>query len=199
MRTAVLVLATAMNAAAMSSPAANEPPDALVKSTVSEVLTVIKETSDRNQLRRAAEQKVLPHFDFTRMTQLAVGAACRKATPDQQRRLEDNFRALLVNTYAASLARGARGNRAVEVAPLQGNTGNEVTVKTAVKESGKPPIDINYRMANGATGWKVYDVVVEGISLVTTYRDSFAAEVSKGGIEGLIKALDAKNQALAKG
>ena len=179
--------------------AADAAPDALVKSTVDEVMAVIKQNKDKQALRALAEQKVLPHFDFKRMTQLAVGAPWRQANPAQQQALENSFRTLLVNTYTNALSLSATGNQTIEIKPAQVKADqNEVTVKTKVKDPGKPPIAIDYRMAKAADGWKVFDVVVEDLSLVTTYRGTFASEVSRSGIDGLIKVLDEKNRALAK-
>lgn len=179
--------------------AADGAPDALVKATVGDVLAVIKQNKDKQALRALAEQKVLPHFDFRRMTQLAVGAPWRQANPAQQQALENAFRTLLVNTYTNALSVSATGSQTVEVKPAQAKAGqDEVTVKTTVKDSGKPPIAIDYRMAKSADGWKVFDVVVENLSLVTNYRGSFASEVSRSGVDGLIKVLDEKNRTLAK-
>jgi phospholipid transport system substrate-binding protein len=179
--------------------AADTAPDALVKATVDDVLAVIKQNKDKQALRALAEQKVLPHFDFKRMTQLAVGAPWRQANAAQQQALENGFRALLVNTYTTALSVSASGTQTVEVKPVQGKADqNEVTVKTTMKDPGKQPIAVDYRMAKSADGWKVFDVVVEDLSLVTNYRGTFASEVSRSGIDGLIKVLDEKNRALAK-
>ena len=179
--------------------AADAAPDALVKSTVDEVMAVIKQNKDKQTLRALAEQKVLPHFDFKRMTQLAVGAPWRQANPAQQQALENSFRTLLVNTYTNALSVSATGNQTVEIKPAQVKADqNEVTVKTTVTDPGKPPIAIDYRMARAADSWKIFDVVVEDLSLVTTYRGTFASEVSRSGIDGLIKVLDEKNRTLAK-
>ena len=174
-------------------------PDALVKSTVDEVLTVIRQNKDKQALRQLAEQKVLPRFDFKRMTQLAMGPAWRQANPAQQQALEGGFRTLLVNTYTNALSVSAGGRQTVEVKPVQVKPDqNEVTVKTVVKDAGKQPIAIDYRMAKTVNGWKVYDVVAEDVSLVMNYRSSFTSEVSRSGIDGLIKILDEKNRTLAK-
>lgn len=180
-----------------ASHAANTAPDALIKSTVEEVLSVIKQTKDKNALRRLAEEKVLPRFDFRQMTQLAVGPAWHKASPQQQHALESGFRALLVNTYTGSLSLAAGGDRKVEVNPARQSGQNDTVVKTLVTQPGKPPISIDYRMENKPDGWKVYDVLVDGVSLVTTYRGTFSEEVRQSGIDGLIKVLDAKNRTLA--
>jgi phospholipid transport system substrate-binding protein len=180
--------------------AAETAPDALVKSTVDEVLGVIRQTKDKRALRELAEQKVLPHFDFRRMTQLAAGPAWRQANPEQQQALENGFRTLLVNTYTTALSVSASGSQTVEVRPVQVKPSlEEVTVKTVVTESGKPPFAIDYRMEKSADGWKVFDVVVENLSLVINHRGSFANIVERAGIDGLIKALEQKNRAIASG
>jgi phospholipid transport system substrate-binding protein len=199
-RSLVQMFAAYFAAVACAALAADVAPDALVKSTVREVLTVIKQNKDKRALRELAEQKVLPHFDFKRMTQLAVGRAWRDAKPEQQQALENGFRTLLVNTYTSALAVSATGSETVEVKPAKVTAGqSEVMVKTTVKDSGKEPVAVDYRLEKEADGWKVTDVVVENMSLVTNYRSTFASEVSRSGIDGLIKALDEKNRTVAKG
>ncbi len=179
--------------------AAGDSPDELVKRTTNEVLEVIKQNRDRAVLRRIAEQKVLPNFDFQEMTRLAMGPAWRKASPEQRKGLVDNFRTLLVNTYVNSFAQVGSGERTLEVKPAA-IKGDETMVRTLVKEPGRPqPISIDYRMRNKDDGWKVYDIVVEGVSLVTNYRTTFAEEVNRGGVDGLIKALEQRNKKLASG
>ena len=182
--------------------ASTEPPDALVKRTVEEVLQVIKQNPDRAALQQLAEQKVLPNFDFREMTQLAVGANWRKASPQQQAALESGFRKLLVNIYTSSLAQSGRpqGERTLEVKSLPPQAGkqDEATVKTVVKDPDGKRVAIDYRMASRGGQWKVYDVLVEGVSLVTNYRTSFDGEVNKGGVDGLIKALEQKNRGTVK-
>jgi phospholipid transport system substrate-binding protein len=178
---------------------ANTAPEALVKATVDEVLSVIKRTSDKNALRRLAEEKVLPRFAFRQMTQLAVGPAWHRASPEQRQALESGFRTLLVNTYTGSLSLAASGDRKVEVRPARQAGRKDTVVRTLVTQSGKPPISIDYRMENSPDGWKVYDVLVEGVSLVTNYRGTFSEEVRRSGIDGLIRVLETKNRALAKG
>jgi phospholipid transport system substrate-binding protein len=179
---------------------AQQRPDQLVKSTTEDVLSVIKKTTDRATLRKVAEQKVLPYFDFTEMTRLAVGRPWREATPEQKKRLEENFSALLVNTYTAALTRTVAADKTVEVKPLQAGAGDkDVTVKSQVKGGGGQPLEIDYRMTKEDQGWKVIDVIVENVSLVTTYRGTFAQEVQQGGIDGLIKSLEDKNRQIAKG
>jgi phospholipid transport system substrate-binding protein len=178
---------------------AQDAPDALVKKTTDEVLVVIKETKDQRKLIEIAETKVVPYFDFKRMTRLAVGRNWSQASAAQQEALERAFRTLLVRTYTASLARTS-GEAKVVVKPAAAKPGDEETVvKTVATEPGRQPIAIDYRMARTAGEWKVYDVIVENLSLVTTYRGSFQSEISRSGIDGLIKAIEAKNQNLAAG
>jgi phospholipid transport system substrate-binding protein len=181
------------------SAGAAESPDVLVKSTADEVLSIIRTNKDKATLRRLAEQKVLPHFDFRAMTQLAVGQYWRQATPDQQKALEDAFRTLLVNTYTASLSTAATGKESVEVKPLEVKPGdNDITLRTVVRTPNRQPIAVDYRMSRTAGDWKVYDVIVENLSLVTNYRSSFASEIGRSGIDGLVKTLQSKNRELAQ-
>jgi phospholipid transport system substrate-binding protein len=167
-------------------------PDALVKSTVDEVLAVMRQNKDPKTLISLAEQKILPYFDFARMTRLAVGRKWNEASAEQRKSLEEGFRTLLVNTYSQAITNGVTPADKVEVKPVQGG-GDDVTVKTIVNRSGKPPVPVDYRLAKQGDGWKVYDVVVESVSLVQTYRGSFADEIARSGIEGLIKVLEQKN------
>jgi phospholipid transport system substrate-binding protein len=199
MKTSLHFFAAYLLVVACSVTAADITPDAMVKSTVDEVLAVIKQNKDKQALRQLAEQKVLPHFDFKRMTQIAMGTAWRQANPAQQQALENSFRTLLVNIYTSALSISATGNQTVEIKPAQVKPGeNEVTVKTVVKDTGKQPVAIDYHMEKSADGWKVYDVVVEDLSLVTNYRGTFSTEVNRSGIDGLIKVLEEKNRTLAK-
>lgn len=180
--------------------AAESAPDALVKSVVEEVLGVIKVNKDTRTLRNLAEQKVVPYFDFAQMTQVAAGRAWQGATPEQKQALESGFRALLVNTYTNSLSHSSAGEKTVEIKPLsKGGAKDEALVKTLVKEPGRPPIAIDYRMANSSGGWKVVDVTIENVSLVSNYRTSFSAEIARSGLDGLIKTLNAKNASSGKG
>jgi phospholipid transport system substrate-binding protein len=191
---AVIALSFAANALAQ------ETPDALVKAVTQEVTAIIKQDKDiqSGNLRKSIaliEEKVLPHFDFTRMTSLAMGPNWRKATPEQQKQLIDQFRTLLVRTYSSAIA--SYRNQVIEFKPLRMQPNDtEVTVRSEVRQSGAEPITLDYAMEKTPTGWKVYDVVVGGVSLVTTYRDTFATEVRNGGVDGLIKTLTEKNRGL---
>ena len=175
-------------------------PDVLVKSVTQDVLSIIKQDKEiqaGNNKKTIAliEDKVLPHFNFTRMTALAMGVNWRKATPEQQKVLIEQFRTLLVRTYSTALS-GYR-DQVIEFKPLRAQpTDTEVTVRSEVRLSGTEPISIDYSMEKGNDAWKVYDVTVGGVSLVTTYRDTFTAEVRNGGVDGLIKALSDKNRQL---
>ena len=181
--------------------AAQETPDALVKRVTDEVLVVIKADKDLQggNMRKVAEladAKVLPHFDFTRMTRLAVGRNWAQATDAQKAALEKEFRTLLVRTYSTSLA--AYRNQTIEVKPVKmAAADKDVTVRTAVLQQGGPPIPIDYAMEKADSGWKVYDVTIDGASLVTTYRGSFNDQIQKGGIDGLVKTLVERNKAPA--
>ena len=176
---------------------AQESPDALVKRTTDEVLAIIKADKDLqsgniSKVVQLAEQKVLPHFDFERMTRLAVGRNWSQATPEQKQALTKEFRTMLVRTYSSSLSQYR--NQTIEVKPSKvGAQDKEATVRTAVIQQGGPPIPIDYAMEKMDSGWKVYDVVIDGASLVTAYRGSFNEQIQKGGIDGLLKTLQERN------
>lgn len=198
MKRLISILCAALTGIAFTAGAAEMSPDALVKSMADEVLSVIRTTKDKRALRELAEKKVLPHFDFRAMTQLAVGRHWREASPAQQKALEDAFRTLLVNTYTASLNVASTGKESIDVKPAETKPGeNDVIVRTLVRTGNRQPIPVDYRMQKSPDGWKVYDVIVENLSLVTNYRSSFASEIQRSGIDGLIKALQAKNSELA--
>ena len=178
--------------------AADIAPDVLAKNTTDEVLTILRTNrdirSDPKKVTGLVEEKVLPHFDFTKMTRLAVGKGWRQASPEQQQTLVTQFKNLLVRTYGSSLA--TYKNETVEFKPLQLEpNATDVTVKSQInRASGGQPIAVDYNMEKSAAGWKVYDVKIEGVSLVTTYRGSFADEVQRAGIDGLIASLQQKNR-----
>ena len=177
---------------------AQEAPDAMVKRIADEVIAIVKQDKDlqngnSQKVVQLAEQKVLPHFDFTRMTRLAVGRNWTQASPEQREALTKEFRTLLVRTYSASLSQYR--NQKIEVKPLAAAPGDEdVVVRSAVIQEGGPPIPIDYRMEKTPQGWKVYDVVIDGASLVTTYRGSFNDQIQRAGIDGLLKTLQERNR-----
>lgn len=178
---------------------AQEAPDALVKRVTDEVLAIIKADKDlqsgnTRKIAELAEVKVLPHFDFMRMTRLAVGRNWQQATEAQKEALVKEFRTLLVRTYSTSLS--AYRNQSIEVKPVKMAAGDkETTVRTAVVQQGGPSIPIDYAMEKTDSGWKVFDVVIDGASLVTTYRGSFNEQVQRGGVDGLVKTLADRNRA----
>lgn len=176
-------------------------PDVLAKQITNEVIRIVKidrdlQNGNSQKIYDLVDVKVLPHFDFEHMAKLAVARNWSKATPEQQSRLVSEFRALLVRTYAASIS--SIVDYQVEFKPLRMNPGEtDVMVNTVVSKSGSPPIPIDYRVEKGDKGWKVYDVMVDNVSLVTVYRNSFNSEVRKGGIDGLIETLARRNQKVA--
>ncbi|MGH8661920.1 MAG: MlaC/ttg2D family ABC transporter substrate-binding protein [Burkholderiales bacterium] len=194
-------LVAAFCAAAVPAAAQNmTPPDALAKSVTDEVLAVLRADKDiqagnQKKVVDLVEKKVLPHFNFVRMTQLAVGRHWREASPEQQKLLVGEFRTLLVQTYAATFA--AYRDQAIEYRPLRLQPGDaDVVVKSLISQPGGQPVTVDYRMQKSDAGWKVYDVVVGDLSLVQSYRGSFNTEVQKGGIDGLVRALAEKNKQL---
>lgn len=176
-------------------------PDALVKRTTDEIIANIKKdrelAANSRKLIEMVDAKVLPHFNFTRMTMLAVGRPWRDASPAQRDQLVRQFRTLLVRTYSTALEQYS--NQTIDVKPAAVKPGeNEATVRTQIVQPGGQPIPMDYRMEKTDQGWKVFDVTVEGVSIVTTYRSTFANEVTKGGIDGLIKTISDQNARLEK-
>ena len=177
-------------------------PDVLVRNTTEEVLTIVRNDKDIkvgkvDRIVNLIEEKVAPHFDFARMTRLAVGRAWRDATPAQREALIKEFRSLLVRSYSAAFT--AYTGVSVEYRPFRFNPGEtEATVQTLIKmPSGAEAITVDYDMALTPNGWKVYDVRVAGASLIINYRNLFALEIDRGGIDGLIKSLVNRNSANA--
>ena len=176
-------------------------PDALVKAVTLEVVDLIakdKEIQSGNRAKLIAliDEKVLPHFNFTSMTALAMGQNWNKATPEQKKALVQEFRTLLVRTYASALA--AYSDQKFDFRPLRAKpTDTDVTVNVRVLQQGAQPVPIDYNMEKTSAGWKVYDVLVGGVSLVANYRTEFTNAVRESGIDGLIKNLQNKNRTLA--
>ncbi len=192
-----LLLATTL-AFALSAVAADMAPDELVRNTATDVLAIIKQDKDiqagnTRKVVELAEAKVLPHFDFVRMTRLAAGRNWSKASDAQKEALVNEFRTLLVRTYSVALAQYK--NQTLDYRPLKvAPEDTEVTVKTAVIQPGGQPIPIDYRMEKLPQGWKVFDISVEGVSLVTNYRATFNQTIEQSGIDGLVKSLADKNR-----
>jgi phospholipid transport system substrate-binding protein len=186
--------------AAAPARAQDAPPDQLVKSVMLEVVDLITkdkeiQAGNRTKLVQLIDAKVLPHFNFTAMTALALGQSWNKASPEQKKRLTEEFRALLVRTYASALA--AYSEQKFDFRPLRAKpTDTDVTVHVRVLQPGSQPVPIDYSMEKTAAGWKVYDVMVGGVSLVANYRTEFNNVVRESGVDGLIKNLANKNRAL---
>jgi phospholipid transport system substrate-binding protein len=173
-------------------------PDVLVKSLSSEVIAEVRrdkaiQAGDGAKIAALIETKVVPHFDLRRITQLAVGQGWRRATPEQQERLMQEFKTLLVRTYSGALS--SYRDQEIEFRPLRAAAGDaEVTVKSLIRQRGAEPITVEYDLARVGAQWKIFDVRIGGISLVATYRSSFAEEVRNNGVDGLIGLLERKNR-----
>lgn len=174
-------------------------PDALVKQTADEVLTIIKNDKDiqsgnQKKIFALAEEKILPNFDFERVCKMVLGKNWRSATPDQQASFKKEFRSLLLRTYATALSKYK--DQVIEYKPLRAEPDAvNVSVKTQIVQPGGQPIAVDYSLVKGDGGWKVYDIVIESVSLVTNYRSQFSNEIRQNGLDSLIKKLAEKNKA----
>ena len=179
---------------------AQEAPDVLVKQVTEEVLDIIRKDKDiqngsAKKVIELVDAKVIPHFNFKHMTALAVGKDWRKASPQQQEQLAVEFKTLLVRTYSNALT--GYKNQKVVYKPFKMNAGDvDVLVRTEVQQPGNKPVQLDYSLEKLDAGWKVYDVSVAGISLVTNYREQFGQEERNGRIDGLIKAISTKKKSL---
>jgi phospholipid transport system substrate-binding protein len=182
---------------ALAAAAQGLAPDQLVQKINDEVLAAIKSdkdlaAGDKQKAVKLAEEKVLPYIDFEQATRLAVGRAWSQASPEQKKRLVSEFRNMLVRTYSNAV-QGYQG-QTLKVLPARGKQDPEdTTVRTQFIRAGGQPLPIEFHMRQTDKGWKVYDIVVEGVSLVMTYRSEFDAVVKQEGIDGLIKRLAQKN------
>jgi phospholipid transport system substrate-binding protein len=192
-------VALAFNAHAAAP--ANEAPDVLVKRISQDVIDTAKadkaiQAGDTKKVMDLVETKILPYVDSQRMTSLAAGRFWREATPEQQKALSEQFRTLLIYTYSGALSQIK--NETVEFKPMRAAADDtDVEVRSQVNMTRGEPIPLNYRVAKTPAGWKIYDINVLGAWLVETYKGTFASEISKGGIDGLIKTLTEKNKTLA--
>ena len=177
-------------------------PDALIKEISSDVLDTVKadnsiRAGDVSKVIALVDAKVMPYVDFQRMTASAVGRYWRQATPEQQKRLQDEFKVLLVRTYSGALAQVK--DQTVQLKPMRSSPEDtEVVVRTEVRGKGDP-IQLDYRLAKTPSGWKIYDVNVLGVWLVENYRNSFAQEIGTNGVDGLIAKLAERNKTAAAG
>ena len=192
------LLATLLTASCLTLPAfAQTAPDALVRQISNEVIDTVKsdkaiQAGDVGRIQALVEAKVIPHVNFQRMTSAAVGRFWRSATPEQQKRLQEEFKTLLLRTYAGALTQVK--DQTVQLKPMRaGAADTEVVVRTEVKGRGEP-LQLDYRLEKAADSWKIYDVNVLGVWLVEQYRGSFAQEISASGIDGLIGKLAERNK-----
>jgi phospholipid transport system substrate-binding protein len=196
------LVSAAMAFGAMAVQAQTKAPDVLIKEVSTDVLDAVKadktiQSGDVQKIIALVDQKVMPYVNFQRMTSAAVGRYWRQATPDQQKRLQDEFKTLLVRTYSGALSQVK--DQTVQLKPMRASAEDaEVVVRTEVRGKGDP-IQLDYRLEKAADGWKIYDVNVMGIWLVENYRNSFAQEIGANGIDGLITKLAERNKAGASG
>src|SRR5215212_437922 len=202
-RFALIVSMAALALASAGVRAADaQAPDALIKQVSTDVLDTIKadksiRSGDVNKVMALVDTKVMPYVNFQRMTASAVGRYWRQATPEQQKRLQEEFKLLLVRTYSGALAQVK--DQTVELKPMRAApTDADVVVRTEIRGRGDP-IQLDYRLEKAGAGWKIYDVNVLGVWLVENYRNSFAQEIGANGIEGLIAKLAERNKAAAAG
>ncbi len=173
-------------------------PDQLVRTTTDKIIEIVKsdkaiQSGDIKRILEVAETHASPHFDFVRMTRLAMGANWKQANPSQQEELVRQFRTLLLRTYAVALKEYR--NQTIDVRPLKIPAGStDVQVKTVVNQPGAQAIPIDYDMERTPQGWKVYDVTIGGVSLVVNFRSSFDAEIRKSGVDGLVKSISERNR-----
>jgi phospholipid transport system substrate-binding protein len=177
------------------------PPDQLVKQITQETYVYVNQDAslqkgDISKLIDWAEKSILKDFDFNRMTRLAVGKDWRQATPEQQKQLVYEFRKLLIRTFANAFI-GIKKDQTIEYKPFKLNPEDQsVVVKTLIVKPGAKPIDVNFSMEKMTDSWKVYDVTMAGVSMITNYRDAFSQEIHTNGVDGLIKMLAEKNKQL---
>jgi len=202
MKPIIQLIATAAATVAFSTAAiAAEAPDALVKRISADVIDTVKADKDiqagnRTKIMDLVNSKILPHVDAEKMTQQAAGRYWRQATPEQQKQLIKEFTTLLVYTYSGALSQIK--NETVEFKPFRAEANaTDVEVRSQVNVARGEPITLNYRLSNGPQGWKIYDINVLGAWLVQTYTSTFASEIGKTGVDGLIKKLAERNQQLA--
>ena len=174
-------------------------PDVLVKQTADDGLAIVKNDKDiqagnQQKLFAVVEEKILPNFDFDRVCRMVLGKNWKSASPEQQALFQKEFRSLLLRTYATAL--GKYRDQVIEYRPMQTDASEKnVTVKTQIIQKGGQPIAVDYSLVKGPAGWKVYDITIESVSLVTNYRSQFSSEIRQNGLDSLNKKLADKNAA----
>jgi len=200
---AILTACLGTTLAAQYAGAKSAAPEEMLKSATQDVISIIRQdksiqAGNPAKVAELVEMRILPHFDFNRMTRIAAARNWRLATPGQQQALAAEFKTLIVHTYATALS--VYRDRVIEFKQLRAAPGdNAITVKSTIRQAGTAPLSMDYEMEKSALGWKVYDIKIEGVSLITNYRNAFAAKVSEAGIDGLIKSLAEKNRQGASG
>lgn len=179
-----------------SAAAAVRPPQEVVQETSARMIDALRQNraalrQDSSRIYELVDQIVLPNFDFELMSRWVLGRAWQQASPEQRRRFTEEFRTLLVRTYAKALLEYS--NEEVRVPPQPAASGSETTVRTEVQPKTGRPIQINYSMRLGDAGWKVYDVTVDGVSLVTNYRSTFTSQIRNSGLDAVIADLRQRN------
>lgn len=203
LRRILLLACVALLSVAPAAFASVLPPDQLVRQITQETYVYVNQDpllqkGDTSKLIEWAEKSVISNFDFNRMTRLAVGKDWRQATPEQQKQLIQEFRTLLIRTFANAFI-GISKNQTLEYLPFKMNDDQkDVVVKTLIIKPGVKPVDVNFSLEKTAESWRVYDVVLAGVSLITNYRESFTQEIRANGIDGLIKQLADKNRLAAQ-
>jgi phospholipid transport system substrate-binding protein len=195
----ITALLFALLLAPLSGQADEQSPEAMVRQVTDDVLAAIKsdkalQAGDKQKALALAEQKVLPHVDFNEMTRLAAGRAWTSAVPEQRERMVSAFRAMLVRTYANAIDVYRGQTMKVDAAKVPADA-TEATVRNRYMSPGRQPTPVDYAMRKTPEGWKIYDIVVDGVSIVLTYRSQFNEAAQNGGVEGLIKQLQDKTQA----
>jgi len=191
----ILLVSTALMFSSIAS--ATVSADVFVKSIADDVITILKKDkdlqSDPEKVYALAEDKILPNFNFDRVSRLVLGKNYTKASKEQQEAFQKEFRTLLIHTYASALSKYR--NQVIEYKPLRDVTDpNQVVVKTLILQPGGQPLGVDYSLEQSGDAWKVYDIVIEGVSLVTNYRGQFSAEIRQGGMDGLIQRISEKNK-----
>lgn len=197
MKSAIQLLLSLAMLAFAAAAAAEVTPDELVKNTANEVLDIVKQdkdiqAGDQKKIFALAEEKILPNFNFVRVSRMVLGKHWRDANKEQQAAFQNEFRSLMLRTYATALSKYR--NQTIEFKPMRMQPdAKTVTVKSEIIQPGGQPIAVDYSLERTANGWKVYDISIEGVSLVTNYRSQFNNEIRQSGIDGLIKKLSEKN------
>ena len=173
-------------------------PDEVIRKTADDVISALKSdevirNGNKKKLYQLAEEKILPNFDFERISRLVLGKAWRKATDLQKKQFKIEFRTLLLRTYSIALSKYK--DQGIEIKPMRMKPADEIViVKTEIVQGGAQPIKVNYALAKDADSWLVFDIVIEGVSLVTNYRSQFSSVIRSGGMDSLNKRLAKKNK-----